>query len=67
MQADIALSVRPRFYVFPENKYHDGYTDFSNHEDNLHTPEQKALHAEHAKRGIAIARPGWQLSQHGVQ
>ncbi|GFZ49139.1 hypothetical protein JCM24511_06889 [Saitozyma sp. JCM 24511] len=59
--------IRPLFYVFPEDRYHEGYTDFANHEDNLVTPEDKALYDEHSKRGIVIAKPGWQLSQDGVQ
>ncbi|RSH90244.1 hypothetical protein EHS25_001578 [Saitozyma podzolica] len=60
-------TVRPLFYMFPEDRYHEGYTDFANHEDNLVTLEDKALYDEHSKRGIVIAKPGWQLSQDGVQ
>ena len=60
-------AVRPRFYAYPEGKPHDGYTDFSNHPNNLKTSQDEALYADHKQRGIVIAKAGWQLSQDGVQ
>jgi hypothetical protein len=58
---------RPRFYAFPGKQYQEGYTDFSKHEDNLQSEQERQAFEEHRKRGIVVAKPGWQLEQDGVQ
>lgn len=53
--------------MFPGKEYQEGYTDFSKFEDNLESEEDRAMFEAHRKRGIVIAKPGWQLEQDGVQ
>ncbi|ORY26890.1 hypothetical protein BCR39DRAFT_539973 [Naematelia encephala] len=64
---ELVKYIRPLFYVWPEGKPAQGYVDFANHEENVHTQEEKLVLEEHKKRGIVVAKPGWQLSQDGVQ
>lgn len=59
--------IRPLFYMYPGEQYQEGYTDFSKSEDNLTSEADRKLWDAHVKRGIVLAKPGWQLSQDGVQ
>jgi 2,4-dienoyl-CoA reductase-like NADH-dependent reductase (Old Yellow Enzyme family) len=64
---ELVRYVRPRFYVFPEDRYREGYTDFARHGDNLRNEQDEELYRAHKERGIVLSKPGWQLSQDGVQ
>jgi hypothetical protein len=53
--------------MFPGKEYQEGYTDFAKHEDNLQNERERELYEVNKKKGIVVAKPGWQLEQDGVQ